>query len=127
MNSIPPANRKCHRCNFDKSCRELVISEACERWSKISGANPQTGEPLDKWACIDDLQHIVLLEVANQTSKVSVEMNVLRNELSKSHSEQMTMASIAVQRSASAVQESFSKTLIDYLPPSRPTRLLENQ
>lgn len=127
MNSIPPVNRKCHRCNFDKSCRELVISEACERWSKISGANPQTGEPLDKWACIDDLQHIVLLEVANQTSKVSVEMNVLRNELSKSHSEQMTMASIAVQRSASAVQESFSKTLIDYLPPSRPTRLLENQ
>jgi len=82
---------------------------------------------LNKWSCIDDLQHILLLEIGNQTSKASVEVNALRNEVAKAHSEQMTMASIAVQRSAAAVQDTFSKTLVDYLPPSRPTRLLESQ
>jgi hypothetical protein len=116
MDMLPDKNRKCHRCNFEKSCRELVLSEACQRWSKISGSDPQTGQPMDKWACVDDLHHILLLEIANQTNKVSVETNVLRNELAKAHSEQMTMSAIAVQRAGDAVRESFSKTLVDYLP-----------
>jgi len=127
MDSLPSEKRKCHRCSFEKGCRELVLSGACERWTHIKGSDPQTGEPLNKWSCIDDLQHILLLEIGNQTSKASVEVNALRNEVAKAHSEQMTMASIAVQRSAAAVQDTFSKTLVDYLPPSRPTRLLESQ
>jgi len=125
MNHIPDTSRKCHRCNFEKSCRELVLSEACQRWSKISGSDPQTGQPMDKWACVDDLHHILLLEIANQTSKVSVETNVLRNELAKAHSEQMAMSAIAVQRAGDAVRESFSKTLVDYLPSQR-MKLIDN-
>ena len=107
IDSIPNEKRKCHRCSFEKSCRELVLSGACEQWAKISGSNPQTGEPMDRWACVDDLQHILLLEIANQTSKVSVELNVLRNENAKAHSENMTMGSIAVQRSREAIREAI--------------------
>jgi hypothetical protein len=126
MDTLPDKNRKCHRCNFDKSCRELVLNEDCQRWSKISGSNPQTGEPMDKWACVDDLHHILLLEIANQTSKVSVETNVLRNELAKAHSEQMTMSAVAVQRAGDAVRESFSRTLGEFLPP-RQIKLIDNR
>jgi hypothetical protein len=126
LDTIPNEKRKCHRCNFDKSCRELVMSGDCQRWAKISGANPQTGEPLDRWSCIDDLQHILLLEIGNQTNKVSVELNVLRNETAKAHSESMTLGSIAVQRASDAVRESFSKTLVDFLP-DRKMKLIDSQ
>jgi hypothetical protein len=126
MNHIPDTSRKCHRCNFDKSCRELVLSGDCQRWSKISGSDPQTGQPLDKWACVDDLHHILLLEIANQTSKVSVELNVLRNETAKAHSEQIAMGAIAVSRAGDAVRESFSKTLVDFLP-ERKMKLIDSQ
>lgn len=105
LESIPSEKRKCHRCNFEKSCRELVLSGSCERWAKVSGSHPQTGEPLDKWGCVDDLQHILLLEIGNQTSKVSVELNVLRNETVKAHSESMTMSAVAVQRAKDAIRE----------------------
>jgi len=81
---------------------------------------------MDKWACVDDLTHILLLEVANQTSKVSVELNVLRNEAAKAHSEQMNMGAMAVQRAGDAVRETFSKTLVDFLP-SQKMKLIDSQ
>jgi hypothetical protein len=109
LDNIPSEKTKCHRCNFEKSCRELVLSGACGRWSKISGTHPQTGELMDKWACVDDLTHILLLEVANQTSKVSVELNILRNETAKAHAEQLSMGAIAVQRSGNAVRTAFKE------------------
>lgn len=125
MESIPDKGRKCHRCNFEKSCRDLVFNGDCQRWSKISGSNPQTGEPMDKWGCIDDMHHILLLEIGNQTSKVSVEINSLRNEMKKSHDESLSLGSMAVQRATSAVRETFTKTLVDFLP--RPdTKLISN-
>lgn len=109
LNTLPSEKRKCHLCHFEKSCRELVLSGACERWAQIKGTHPQTGADLDQWGCIDDLQHLLLLEIGNQTSKVSVELNVLRNEASKAHSEHMTMGAIAVQKSREAIREAVKE------------------
>lgn len=80
---------------------------------------------MDKWACIDDLTHILLLEIGNQTSKVSVEVNALRNEVAKGNADNVSMGAIAVQRATSAVKDTFTKTLIDFLP-ERNTKLLES-
>jgi len=109
LETLPSEKRKCHRCFFRKSCRDLVLSGACERWAQIKGTHPQTGADLDQWGCIDDLQHLLLLEIGNQTSKVSVELNVLRNEASKAHSEHMTMGAIAVQKSREAIREAVKE------------------
>lgn len=119
MDALPDKSTKCHRCNFEKSCRELVLDGACQRWSKISGSNPQTGEPMDKWACVDDLTHILLLEIGNQTSKVSVEVNALRNEVAKGNADNVSMGAMAVQRATTAVRETFNKTLVDFLPAQK--------
>lgn len=122
LDSIPNEKRKCHRCNFEKSCRALVLEGACERWAKISGSHPQTGQPLEEWGCIDDLQHILLLEIGNQTSKVGLELNVLRNETAKAHSEQVSMAAAAVQRAANAVKDTLFEQPV--FQPMNPVKLL---
>lgn len=105
LEHIPSEKRRCHHCQMEKSCRDLVLSGACERWVNIKGQHPQTGEPLDRWGCVDDLNHILLLEIGNQTSKVSVELNVMRNDSAKAQSEQLTMAAIAVNKAREAVKD----------------------
>jgi len=126
LNTLPSEKRKCHLCHFEKSCRELVLSGACERWAQIKGTHPQTGADLDQWGCIDDLQHLLLLEIGNQTSKVSVELNVLRNETAKAHQEHTAMGAMAVQRSVSAIKGAFRDAAQMLVPVSEPTKLIEN-
>jgi hypothetical protein len=81
---------------------------------------------MDHWACVDDLHHILLLEIGNQTSKVSVEVNHLRNEFKTSHDANIAMGAIAVQRAGDAVRETFSKTLVDFLPGPK-LKLIDSQ
>lgn len=130
IENVPSEKRKCHVCFFRKSCRDLVLSGACERWTQIKGTHPQTGQYIEQWGCIDDLQHLLLLEIGNQASKVSVEVNVLRNETAKAHKENMTLGAAAVQRARDAVKSAMVESLQSVVPmlPSRdePVPLLES-
>lgn len=61
----PPKGRMCHRCNFDKTCRDLVTSEACGRWAQL-GVELPDGKMDIKYMCQDDLE----LGVAVRTQKM---------------------------------------------------------
>lgn len=78
---MPPKERMCHLTGFTKSCRELVTSEACCRWSNIVGTNPQTGATVDKWACIDDHVPFLLLEIGKLTLQAGAATESFRNEV----------------------------------------------
>lgn len=80
---------------------------------------------MDKWACIDDLTHILLLEIGNQTSKVSVEVNALRNEVAKGNADNVSIGAMAVQRSRDAI-EAVLRNAPDIFPTSN-VKLIQNQ
>lgn len=53
------------------------------------------------------------------------EIEALRKEVKTSHDENVAIGAIAVQRATTAVRETFTKTLVDFLP-ERNTKLLES-
>lgn len=87
---FPSKTKMCHRTGFEKSCFELCASQACQdRWVHIQGTNAQTGEPIDKWGCVDD--HVVTLQL-DQTRKLyglQAAIESMRNEVTKLQVEQI--------------------------------------
>jgi hypothetical protein len=45
---LPEKGVGCHRTGFEKDCRALVVDGRCKRWMQIQGANPNTGEQMNK-------------------------------------------------------------------------------
>lgn len=112
LDTIPNEKRKCHRCSFEKGCRELVMSGACERWRRIPiSQDPFSGEQLEQWGCLDDHMFTLLADVGRQTYSTTVETNKLRNEVKAAHDEDMTLGAIAVQRAREAVHDEVAKTV----------------
>ncbi len=77
----PPAERGCHRCGFDKKCRDLVVSGSCERWMQVQGINPNTGEPVNDYRCIDDWGPVLLIENSQQQRQTAAAIESFRNEM----------------------------------------------
>lgn len=112
LDTLPDEKRKCHRCSFDKSCRELVLSGACQRWKRYEmKQHPLEGETHKEWNCIDDHMFVATVVTGLQTFSATVEMNELRNEFKTSHDANVTMGAIAVQRSRDAVKNATAEAV----------------
>lgn len=87
---FPPKEKLCHLTGFTKSCFELCAEKACQdRWVHVQGTHAQTGEPIDKWGCVDD--QIVTLQL-DQTRKLHALLATLqdtRNDITKLQVEQI--------------------------------------
>lgn len=60
VESFPDKKKMCHRTGFCKSCRDLLDEKICQgRWVNITGANMNTGEPMNAYGCVDDVQYIL--------------------------------------------------------------------
>lgn len=80
MDSLPDTKRRCHHTGFTKGCRKLVADGHCQRWVQVQGAHPQTGEPLSRWSCVDDLAPMLLIENAQQQRQTCASIDKLRHE-----------------------------------------------
>jgi hypothetical protein len=87
---FPPKTKMCHRTGFQKSCFELCASEACQdRWVHVTGDNAQTGEPIDKWGCVDDQAVMLQLDQTRRVHGVWHAIDKMRNEVVKLQVEQI--------------------------------------
>lgn len=112
MTSLPSKTRMCHRCGFEKSCRDLVVSEACDRWKKIPwNTHPMTGEKHEDYACVDDHIFAQLLDLQRQIGCTTLEMNQMRNEFKESHQANVAIGAAAVQRARAAVDETMKDSI----------------
>lgn len=60
MEGLPPEKKMCHRTGFEKSCRELCLSGACQdRWVGAEVHDKTKDVKFFKWACVDDLTHYI--------------------------------------------------------------------
>jgi hypothetical protein len=80
MESLPDDKVMCHHTGFEKSCRDMVINGRCRKWVQIQGANPNTGELVNKWDCADAWLPLLLIENAQQTRQAGAAIESFRNE-----------------------------------------------
>ena len=80
---LPGKETMCHKTGFTKSCRDLVTSEACNRWMQIQGNHPNTGEAINRSMCVDDWTPILLMENSQMQRQTGAAVESLRNNVVK--------------------------------------------
>lgn len=83
MEMLPDEKIMCHETGFEKSCRDMVINSRCRKWRQIQGTNPNTGEPLNQWDCVDGWMPFLTLENTQQVRQVGAAVESFRNEAAR--------------------------------------------
>lgn len=78
---LPDKNIKCPATGFTKSCREIVADCDCPKFVKISGVNPNDGQPVDKFGCVDSFLPMLLIENSQQQRQTGAAVESFRNEM----------------------------------------------
>lgn len=78
---LPDKETACHRTGFTKTCRECVVDHNCQLWVQVMGHNPNTGEQMNKWACSDSLQHLLMIENSQMQRQTGAAIESFRNEM----------------------------------------------
>ena len=78
---LPDKNIKCPATGFAKSCREIVADCDCPKFVKITGVNPNDGQPVDKFGCVDSFLPMLLIENSQQQRQTGAAVESFRNEM----------------------------------------------
>lgn len=85
MVDLPDKEVGCHRTGFAQGCRDLVVSGRCRRWMQIQGANPNTGEPLNRYDCVDNWTPLLLIENSQMQRQTGASCDKVANEVRRFH------------------------------------------
>jgi len=75
-----PEDMDCHRCLPDS----VPMSEVCHRcplWQSLRGKDPNTGQEIDEWGCVDAWALTGQLEIAKMVRGGTVATESFRNEM----------------------------------------------
>lgn len=84
---LPDEKVMCHHAGFEKSCFDMVTKCKCRKWVQILGTNPQTGEDLSRWDCVDTLMPMLMIENSQQQRQTGAAVESFRNEMVKANEE----------------------------------------
>lgn len=71
---------------MDKTCpflKKPCVEHACRWYIQLLGANPQTGEQMNKWGCSVEFIPILLIENSQQARQHAAAVESMRNEARK--------------------------------------------
>lgn len=75
-----PRSKSTDKCpHFKKEMRD--VCHTCVFWEHIKGRHPQTGEPIDRWGCIEVHKFMLGLENNKVTYEQGAAIESLRNEM----------------------------------------------
>lgn len=94
---LPDKNIKCPATGFAKSCREIVADCDCPKFVKISGVNPNDGQPVDKFGCVDSFMHMLLIENSQMQRQTGAAVESFRNEMVKANENSLRMLAASSQ------------------------------
>lgn len=80
MDSLPNDKIYCHLTGFTKKCRKLVTDGKCDRWLQIQGHDPNTGDPVNRWNCIDNWGPMLAIENSLMQRRTGAAVESFRNE-----------------------------------------------
>lgn len=78
---LPDKDIRCPATCFAKSCREIIAEHTCPKFVHILGLDPQTGQPVDKFGCIDSFMHMLLIENSQMQRQTGAAVESFRNEV----------------------------------------------
>lgn len=85
MNHLPDKNIRCPATGFGRTCREIVVDCDCPKYVQIRGTNPNSGEPVDRFGCVDNFIPMLLIENSQQQRQTGAAVESFRNEMVKSN------------------------------------------
>lgn len=91
---LPDKNILCPATAFAKSCRELCGD--CPKFVHIAGVNPNDGQPVDRFGCVDSFLPMLLIENSQQQRQTGAAVESFRNEMVKAN--ESSLALIAHQQ-----------------------------
>ena len=94
---LPDKNIKCPATGFSKSCREIVADCDCPKFIKICGVNPNDGQPVDKFGCVDSFMHMLLIENSQMQRQTGAAVESFRNEMVKANENSLRMLAASSQ------------------------------
>lgn len=84
---LPDEKTGCHRTGFAKTCRQCVIEHGCQLWDFVAGTDPNTGDKLNRYMCLDKLNKHLQIESLQHLNEVGAEIHELRNDIAAARGE----------------------------------------
>jgi hypothetical protein len=84
---LPDPKIKCPATGFAKSCREIIAEHDCPKFVSIKGHDPQSGNPVDRFGCVDSFLPLLLIENAQMSRQTGAAVESFRNEVVKAEQE----------------------------------------
>jgi hypothetical protein len=80
---LPDPKVKCPATGFAKSCHQIVTKCTCPKFVAVKFRNPQSGEMVDKYGCVDSFLHLLLIENSQMSRQTGAAVESFRNETVK--------------------------------------------
>jgi len=84
---FPDKDVMCHHTGFKISCLKGVTEHRCQKWMQVMGANPQTGEEINRYGCADSFIPLLLIENSQMQRQTGAAVESFRNEMLKLNKE----------------------------------------
>jgi len=78
---LPDKKVMCPYTGFKMSCFKGVTEHDCPKWTHIMGANPQTGEEMNRYGCADSFIPLLLIENSQMQRQTGAAVESFRNEM----------------------------------------------
>ena len=93
---LPDENITCPATWHEKKCRHLAMD--CPKFVQVMGVDPQSGEPVSEWGCVDSFLPMLLIENSQQQRQTGAAVESFRNEMVKANqtSQQLLLAASGV-------------------------------
>ena len=62
-----------------------TVCHKCPWWTQLRGKNPNTGQPIDEWACAISFLPILLCESAQESRQTAAAVETFRNDMAKAN------------------------------------------
>lgn len=62
-----------------------TVCHKCPWWTQLRGKNPNTGLPIDEWACAISFLPILLCESAQESRQTAAAVETFRNDMVKAN------------------------------------------
>jgi hypothetical protein len=92
---LPDPKIRCPATGFAKSCRSIVSKHDCPKFVKVSGVNPNDGQPVDRFGCVDSFLPMLLIENAQMQRQTGAAVESFRNEMVKQNTQTMILLAAA--------------------------------
>lgn len=102
--------------DFCPLIKKDCIGLKCSWYTQIRGTNPNTGEPVDEWACAVSWMPVLAVEVAQKSNQTGAAVESFRNEVVRANQQNQELYKEALQQQVIPAQVTPLNQPINILP-----------